>query len=923
MKKLYFIIFTIFLSTLFSSCIDYNNTNSIVQESSSETVSIVIDQPNTKEESKIIISEFVPINNVNIKDAKGSFSPWIEIKNISDSSVQLSEYEIHLISASNEANFRLENITLSPHQPYLLIINDFLGEDDNFFFASHGKIIISSAKSNYTFDYSGAKPNYSYSLNGESFITTPGYEIPKEADKLYINEVMSSNKTFFKYNFCDWIEFYNDSETTIILSDYYISDDKDNLYKCKLKDFSLKPNEFFVSICNEDEINFNISSNGETIYLTRNDGVIIDSIVIPEVNSDHSYTRENGISRFPSPSYVNNYQGYLKYRSQLSSPLVINEVMSSNSSFVPSNKKYYDWIELKNTSDQTIQLSNYFLSNKFDFPDKYRLPNVNIKPNETYLLYASGKGGTHLNFKISSDKESLYLFNNDGICIDAIYASEIPVNKSFGRYDSELVYFNKPTPNKENSSGYPTISKPPKASYESGFYNEVLYVKLEAEGDIYYTLDGSEPTKNSNKYIGETIIIDKSSSIRAINYNGDLIESKSVTYNYFINQPTYSLPVLKITTTYDDFFGDNGVYTNFNDNIEKKINLAFYVDGIEEFNLDCGISIAGQGSRILPKKSMEVKFKSEYGASKLKYDIFDSGMVEFDTLMLRGGSEDQNRSLFRDEFFTSLIGNSSDMTVWVQNQRPCNLYINDEYFGIYFIRERLNDHYYASYLNTDEENLDVIYYWHSNEYGLMNDWKKLYQFCEENDLSNEENYKYVENLIDIDNWIDYYISRAYTGDKDLANIRLFKTRDSDGKWRIVLFDLDWAFTTSKNPFYTHFGKLSQKTSNDSTIIYNLFKNDEFKDRFLKRLSLHLSNTLSENNVINHLQYYKQIIEPDIQYEINRWNQLSINSWTKSIDKISEFIDDDITTRTEELLEDIQKTLNLTEDQMKVYFSDFY
>ena len=217
--------------------------------------------------------------------------------------------------------------------------------------------------------------------------------------------------------------------------------------------------------------------------------------------------------------------------------------------------------------------------------------------------------------------------------------------------------------------------------------------------------------------------------------------------------------------------------------------------------------------------------------------------------------------------------------------------------------------------------MDVIYYWRSNEYGLLNDWKKLYSFCENNDLSIDENYRYVESLIDIDNWIDYYISRAYTGDKDLANIRLFKIRNSSDKWKIVLFDLDWAFTVQQNPFYTHFGKLTQKTSNDSTIIYNLFKNDEFKDRFLTRLSLHLNNTLSEDNVISHLENMKSIIEPDIQFEIDRWGQISMNTWTKSISNIASFINDAETTRTEELLQDIKKVLNLSEEEMDHYFGE--
>jgi len=920
MKKFYFIFFVLIISTVFSSCIDYNSTISETNSNDdiSETVSINIDQSKAEEPSKLIVNEFLPINSVNIKDATGTFSPWIEIKNISNESVDLSSYIIRLTSGANIATFELDDLKIDPNELHLIIIGDLI---DDFYFSSDGSVEILSDNSKYTFNYSGAKPNHSYSESGESIITTPGYTEALPAEKLSFSEIMSSNKTIYKYNFCDWIELYNDSDNQIDLSKYYISDDISDPYKCRLPDQILNGKDFFVAICDGKEINFNISSKGEDLYLTRNDGMLIDKINIPEINADHSFTNDIGATRFPCPGYQNDYQGYLSYIKDLKSPLVLNEVMSSNLSYKPINKKYYDWIELKNCSDHSIQLSDYYISNKYDSPQKYKLPDISLAANDTYVLYASGKGGDHANFKISSDLEYLYIFDNKERCIDSIYVSDIPTNKSFGRYNGERVYFNDPTPDQENSFGFPTISETPKSSHHSGFYDAPIVVRLEAEGDIFYTLDGSEPNRSSNKYVGETIIIENNTSLRAVNYNGERIKSKYVTYNYFFDTPSYSLPILKISIDDDDLYGENGFYTNFNDKLEKKINLSFYVDGIEEFNIDCGISIAGQGSRVLPKKSMEVKFKSEYGASKLKYDIFGSEMTEFDTLMLRGGSEDQTRSLFRDEFFTSLVGSSSDMTVWVQNQRPCNLYINDEYFGIYFIRERLNDHYYASYLDVDENLLDVIYYWRSNEYGLLNDWKKLYSFCENNDLSVDENYKYVESLIDIDNWIDYYISRAYTGDKDLANIRLFKIRNSSDKWKIVLFDLDWAFTVQQNPFYTHFGKLTQKTSNDSTIIYNLFKNDEFKDRFLTRLSLHLNNTLSEDNVISHLENMKSIIEPDIQFEIDRWGQISMNTWTKSISNIASFINDAETTRTEELLQDIKKVLNLSEEEMDHYFGE--
>lgn len=931
MKKIILLYLIIILSSTFLlSCNENNQTvsSSVSNNNNQSTNETEFDTSNSETivqgDSLVIINEFCPINTASVKDKNGRFTSWIELKNISNSDVFLKDYSIKLTSGKNTYSFKLDDTILKSNELRLVAINDYIADDASFYFASFGEIELFNENSSFKLKFSNAKPNHSYSDNKEHIIITPGYETIPEKDQLIINEVMSSNKTYYKQEFCDWIELYNSSNYDIDLSKYYISDDVNNPYKCSLANKTIKAGEYLVLVCKDGELNFNISSLGEDIILTRNDGLLTDSIKTEQIPDNFSYTSENKAERFATPGFKNNYQGYLDYRNSLNCPLVINEVMSSNLSYYPSNNIYYDWIEIKNFSSESIDLSNYFLSNKSDEPTKYQLSKKTLSPGEITVVYASGKGGKHCNFKVSSDYEYLYIFDKEGSCVDSLFAYEIPTNKSYGVSDNELVYFNKPTPNKENTSGYPTISETPVASVESGFYKDIISLKLHGEGELYYTLDGSEPNKDSPLYSGETIIISESTSVRVINYNGDRIPSDVKTFNYFIDLPSYTLPVLKITTTYDDFYGENGIYTQYDKRgLEKKINLAFYVDGIEEFNVDCGLSIAGQGSRVLPKKSMEVKFKAVYGTSKLKYDMFGSEMKEFDTLMLRGGSEDQNRSLFRDEFFTSLIGNSNDMEVWVQDYRPCNLYVNGEYYGIYFIRERLNDHYYASYLDVSEGSLDVIYYWHANEYGMMTDWKKLYKFCEENDLRIKENYEYVINKIDVDNWIDYYIARAYTGDKDLSNIRIFKSSIGDNKWRIVLFDLDWGFTIDKKPFFTHFGNLTQITTNDSTIIYNLLKNDEFKDRFLKRLAMHLENTLSQESVITHLDNITELIRPDIIYESERWGQLTENSWERSINNIKKFIDDGNKTRIQELLEDIEITLELSKEEMEKYFSSLF
>ena len=115
-----------------------------------------------------------------------------------------------------------------------------------------------------------------------------------------INEVCSS---YFPVSFAetqppsDWIELYNFSDTKIDLSEFYLSDNKEDLYKCGLPAVELMPGCYYVihSECDEmidgeERLNFRISAQGETLYLSDQDGVI-DIVNVPEMDTNTAWSR--------------------------------------------------------------------------------------------------------------------------------------------------------------------------------------------------------------------------------------------------------------------------------------------------------------------------------------------------------------------------------------------------------------------------------------------------------------------------------------------------------------------------------------------------------------------------------------------------------------------------------------------------------
>lgn len=78
--------------------------------------------------------------------------------------------------------------------------------------------------------------------------------------------------------------------------------------------------------------------------------------------------------------------------SSISGQIVINEVLSSNTNgIVDEDHEFVDWIELYNSSDQTVNLNGYVLNDEFNDSTGWLFPSIDIEPHSFLLVYASGK----------------------------------------------------------------------------------------------------------------------------------------------------------------------------------------------------------------------------------------------------------------------------------------------------------------------------------------------------------------------------------------------------------------------------------------------------------------------------------------------------------------------------------------------------
>ena len=71
--------------------------------------------------------------------------------------------------------------------------------------------------------------------------------------------------------------------------------------------------------------------------------------------------------------------------------VVINEICPRNATVIfDDDKEFTDWIELYNTSDDSVNLKDWFLSDNISNPLKWKFPEVVMPPDSYLLVFASG-----------------------------------------------------------------------------------------------------------------------------------------------------------------------------------------------------------------------------------------------------------------------------------------------------------------------------------------------------------------------------------------------------------------------------------------------------------------------------------------------------------------------------------------------------
>ncbi|MGQ8336751.1 CotH kinase family protein [Sunxiuqinia sp. A32] len=531
----------------------------------------------------------------------------------------------------------------------------------------------------------------------------------------------------------------------------------------------------------------------------------------------------------------------------------------------------------------------------------------------------------HTNFKIDADGDTVYVFNSTGQIEDQILIDQFPINFSVGYKPddySQLYHFPTPTPGLPNTGStinfddklVPTFSK------NGGIYSDAFELSISSEdpaATIYYTVDGSEPTMQSSTY-NTQILIDQPTSIKAKIFKSTDSFGQTITQSYYPANDS-DLPIFFLSTDPENLWNEEtGIYTfgetyetefpyhgaNFWEDWEKPVHMdLFFPSGEPGFSIDGGFKIHGGGSRGYEQKSFNLYSRRIYGDGDIEATIFeDKDIDKFESLVLRNSGNDwfgQRRpigSLFRDLFMSKL---GMNMNIDVAAGRPCQVYLNGEFWGIYNIRERLDEQFIIDNHRYSEEEFDLLEYKYSIINGESDGYREMLSFLENNDIAQNDNYEYLKSQMDISNFIRYQSAEIFFGNWDWPgnNIKFWKSHSLKGKWNWILHDTDFGYALYDTDNFFYHNSLVAATATDgdewpnppwsTLILRNLLENEEFKKEFINTFADHLNTTLqpvSTNALIDH---YSSQIENDIPKQIEKWGS-TYADWLSTIELMHEF-----------------------------------
>ncbi len=420
----------------------------------------------------------------------------------------------------------------------------------------------------------------------------------------------------------------------------------------------------------------------------------------------------------------------------------------------------------------------------------------------------------------------------------------------------------------------------------SGFYDKEIDIEIKKSFSLpfgtklYYTLDGNDPSNESNLYTGKISLSldEKNLKVYPLKvvayYKGNYSEIYNETYILDKEIKENDITLISITSDEKNLYdydkgilvkGANDNYYQRSDDWLRDAHIAIFSEKGENLlsqNILLGVS-GGSNSSENPK-SFKIKAINE---EKLNLNFYDedykasfSLINNYNSLRLRSGSQDLKTGNIRSGIISQLASDSNFDGASISKRAV--VFLNGEFYGIHDIEQNYSNSFLAKKYSLP--NSDLIEKYKGKDITTTVDAKIIQYFYQ--DLNMEQNRQELEKYVDMDSYLFYYAIEILANNIDWPNnnFEIWRytgeynpnNKYTDGRYRFLIYDVDAIFSGD-----IHIGDLGDDYRDVLMLIMNnmynqqntsfvqVMKSTYYRNKFVRIVEDLLNTSFSRENML--------------------------------------------------------------------------
>ncbi|MFY8138285.1 MAG: CotH kinase family protein [Flavobacteriales bacterium] len=513
----------------------------------------------------------------------------------------------------------------------------------------------------------------------------------------------------------------------------------------------------------------------------------------------------------------------------------------------------------------------------------------------------------HTDFRIASEGEVVYLIAPDGNTVDELNVNVPATNSSVGLFEDGIepaVLLQTPSPGATNNNSALAVgvAESPLFSIDSGVYpslqSVIIYDLNTGNSQVYYTTNGEEPTQESTLYDGENIPVFQSTVIRARAYKTGMLPSAITSATYLINVD-HSTPIVSVMVDPEHLYGPEGIFDNWGLDWERYAQMMYFDSTTTHpllFERQTAMQIDGGagGSRAHPQHSFRLELaKGSLNENPVLLPLLPNRpeREQYSRLYFRNGSNQWLTMPWKDGCQVEMM--TGESKGYFSAMRPVTVYINGQYFGLYEMREKLDEEMFTIYDQSIPDDVLSLSYWYQGQLRAttgdpMNYWMSLEQFFQLDPLA--PNFlELADAIFDMEYYADYIIGQSWIGNADWPqnNIKAHRSDSTFNRWRFSTIDMELSLAPNgwTDCYFEGLGQV-YGAGQDQPFVgpwIRSMNNEAYRQYFINRYADLLNTSYRIERLLAMSDNYFERWAPEMPNEYQRWGDPgNVNGWMNEL-----------------------------------------